>query len=183
MSRELTAGMVAEVTASKLRPVIFYEGEFASGTLRMWSGVGAITWNSSSWAGAGSLLTVSEMTETADVRAAGFTCTLSGVSSAIIAVALAEGRLGKPGKVWLGMMDGDGAVIADPYLAFSGRLDVPSIDDSGETTAVSISYESRLIDLQRSRERRWTHEDQQIDFPGDLGFAFVSSMPDQVLEW
>lgn len=74
-------------------------------------------------------------------------------------------------------------IVADPYLAFVGRLDVPVIDDAGASCVISMQYESRLIDLQRTRERRWTHEDQQIDFPGDLGFEYVTSLPDQVLIW
>jgi len=183
MARDLTAGMQAEVQAGTLRPVIFYEGEFASGTLRLWSGVGAISWNGQSWAGAGNLLSISSITETSDVSAVAMTVALSGNVSALIASALAEARLGKPGKVWLGARDEAGAIIADPYLAFSGRLNVPRIEDAGERCAISITYESRLIDLQRARIRRWTHEDQQIDFPGDMGFEYVSGLPDQVIEW
>src|SRR3990172_2864611 len=182
MARNLTAGMQAEVQAGTLRPVIFYEGEFASGMLRLWSGVGTISWNGQSWQGAGQLLSITGVTETSDVRAAPMTVTLSGNVSALLATALTEARLGKPGKVWLPAPGAAGAIIADPYLAFSGRLNVPKIDDAGEQCAISITYESRLIDLQRARVRRWTHEDQQIDFPGDLGFEYVSGLPDQVIE-
>jgi hypothetical protein len=175
--------MQTEVQAGTLRPVIFYEGEFASGTLRLWSGLGSISWNGQSWQGAGNLLSISAVTETADVRAAPMTVMLSGNVSALIATALAEARLGKPGKVWLGATNEAGAIIVDPYLAFSGRLNVPKIEDAGEQCAISITYESRLIDLQRARARRWSDEDQQIDFPGDLGFEYVSGLPEQVIEW
>jgi hypothetical protein len=48
---------------------------------------------------------------------------------------------------------------------------------------VSISYESRLIDLERSRESRYTNEDQQRAFPGDRGFEFVPSLQDLSLTW
>jgi len=183
MARELTAGMQAEVQAASLRPVVFYEGEFASGTLRLWSGLGTKSWNGQSWLAAGNLLGISEIAETAEIRSVAFTCSLSGNISALIAIALAEARLGKPGKVWFGTLDASGAVTADPYLAFSGRLDVPTIDDAGAACTIAIRYESRLADLQRSRERRWTHDDQQIDHPGDRFFEYQEGLVGQVLLW
>jgi hypothetical protein len=176
--------MQAEVQAPSLRPVLFYEGEFANGTLRLWSGIGTKSWNGQSWIGAGNLLGISEISETAEVRAVAFTCSLSGNVGPLIAIALAEARVGKPGKVWLGTLDASGAVTADPYLAFEGRLDVPHIEDAGAGgCTISMRYESHLADLQRARERRWTHEDQQIDYPGDRGFEYVESLVDQVLVW
>jgi hypothetical protein len=183
MARALTAGMATELAAAQLRPLLFYEGEFASGFLRLWSGIGTITWNGQSWTGAGNLIAMSPITETADVRAVPMTCTLSAVPSAILSLVIGQARQGKPGKVWFGAMDAAGAIIADPYLAFVGRLDTPTIEESGETGRVSITYENRLIALERPRTRRWTHEDQQIDFPGDIGFEYSASLQDQVLEW
>lgn len=397
MARDLTAAMQAQAVAARVRPVLFYEGEFSTGFLRLWSGLGTISWDSKTWTGAGNLLAVSEITETTEVRAVGITCQLSGMPSSLISTALAAARHGLPGKVWLGLLqpeaylslpgeagdfastpdsaalditgdidirckaagtdwspstqrelvaknttdssqfsylfrlntsgyltlywsengttlklqtsseivptsdgtikwvratldvdngaggysirfyysddgnawtqlgttktaagvtsifsgtgvvrvgargntslgpfdgkiyyaeirngiDGDpvaifdphfivgttgsmptgerwtinqsgspvaeviqqDAVIADPYLAFDGRLDVPVIDDAGDTCTIAISYESRLIDLEKARERRWTHDDQQIDFAGDLGFEYVPGLPDQVLTW
>jgi hypothetical protein len=40
-----------------------------------------------------------------------------------------------------------------------------------------------MIDLQRPRERRYTHEDQQIDHPGDMGFEYVSQLQELNLAW
>lgn len=183
MSRDLTAGAITEVDAATLRPVIFYEGVFTGGTLRLWSGLGTITWNSQTWTGAGNLLGISGIGETADLRAEGVTLSLSGMPTALIAIALAQAQLGLAGSVWLGFLTAAGAVVADPYLAFAGKLDVPSIDDDGDTCTISVSYEHQLIDLERARIRRWTNDDQQIDHPGDRGFEYVASLPDQVLEW
>jgi hypothetical protein len=56
MNRDLTPGFAAALAARDLRPVIFYEGAFASGPLRLWSGLSAIDWAGQSWSGAGALL-------------------------------------------------------------------------------------------------------------------------------
>lgn len=183
MSRDLTGAVAAELAAATLRPVLFYEGEFSGGTLRLWTGVATISWNSQSWTGAGNLLGVSEIAETSGIQANGVTVSLSGMNTAVIAAALDQAQQGLTGRVWLGVMDAAGAVIADPFLAFEGRLDVPEISDNGDSCTVAISYESRLIDLERPRERRITHEDQQIDYPGDLGRQYVAELQDKALLW
>ncbi len=74
-------------------------------------------------------------------------------------------------------------LVDDPYLLKRGQLDVAVIDDTGESCKISVSYEDRLVDLQRPRERRYTHEDQQIDYPGDKGFEFVPTLQDMQLQW
>lgn len=74
-------------------------------------------------------------------------------------------------------------MIDDPILMFEGKLDVPSIQEGGDTSTITLSYESRLIDLQRSRESRYTNEDQQRAFAGDLGCEFVASLQEKQITW
>ncbi len=183
MSRDLSASMLAAIAAGTVRPVVFYEGEYESGTVRLWTGIGPITWDSQTWTGAGNLLSIASIGEVSDITAVGFSVSLTGLSSALLSLNLSEARQGLPGRVWLGMLDSAGAVIADPFAAFSGRLDVPEIADDGDRATISVKYESRLIDLDKTRERRYTHEDQQIDYPGDQGFAFVAGMQDKQIVW
>ena len=71
----------------------------------------------------------------------------------------------------------------DPVQAFSGRLDVPEIKDDADTCTITISYESRLIDLTVARTWRYTHESQQVLFPGDLGFEYVTTIQDREITW
>lgn len=183
MSRDLTAGALTEIAAAKLQPVLFFEGVFATDTLRLWSGVGDKSWNSLTWLGAGQLLGISEIGETADIRAESVRLSLSGMPSSLISLVHTQARHGKSGKVWIGFLDANDAVIADPYLAFSGRLDVPDIEDTGETCTISIAYENRLIDLQRARLFRWDDETQQHFYSGDRGFEYVAALQDQALVW
>lgn len=188
-ARDLTAGMLAEITAVLLRPVIFFEGEFhATGSpsaqfLRLWSGVGELTWDSKVWTGGGNLLHISPLEDSTRIEALGFTVTLSGLPSDKISLALQSIRQGKPGKLWLGCLDASDAVVADPYLIQQGRFDIVVIDDNGETCTIMGQYESRLVDLLKPRIRRYTHEDQQIDHPGDNGFRHVAGLQDAVLIW
>jgi hypothetical protein len=182
MARDLTAGVITQLQAASVEVGVLFEGEFASGWVRLWSGVGTLSWDGKSWSGVGTLLGISGIDETNEIRASGLTVSLSGVPSDLLSAALGDARSGKTGRVYLAFFSG-GSIVADPILQFEGRLDVPAIEDGPETATISISYESELIDLERARERRYTPEDQAIDFPGDLGFDYVAALQDAQITW
>ena len=183
MARDLTSAMVDAVTGQVVRPILFFEGEFASGTLRMFSGIGSITWDSKTWTGGGDMIGVSAISETAKVEARGVTVSLNGFDSAHVSLALQDLRQGKTGKIWLGFLDDSDAIIADPKLAFTGRLDTAQLDDSGDTTSIAVTYESRLIDLRRPRTRRYTDADQRQRNAADGSMRFVESLIDAEIIW
>lgn len=183
MSRSMTVAMAEALAAEVARPVLFFEGAFATGTVRLWTGTDATVWAGQTWAGLGTLVGVSNVEEGEAIEARSVTVTLSGVPSGLVSAALGEARQGLPGKVWLGLLDEDGALIPDPVPMFAGRLDVPSISDGQDTCVISISYESRLIDLNRPREVRYTHEMQQQLHPGDRGLEYVTSIQDRKITW
>lgn len=186
-TRDFTAGMDTAVQAAVVYPAILYEGEFESGGvpayLRLWSGVGSLSYDGDTYTGGGSLLGISEIAERSGIEAVGFSVTVSGMDSAAISIALQSIRQGKPGSLWLGCLDATGALIADPYLLQRGKFDIAVIDRTGPTCTITANYESQLIDLFRPRERRYTHEDQQLDYAGDLGFEYVPSLQDAQLVW
>ena len=182
MARDLTASVITQLQSASVEVGILFEGEFASGWVRLWSGIGSLSWDGKTWTGTGNLLGISGIDETAEVRASGMTVSLSGVPSDLLSAALGDARSGRIGRVYLAFFSG-GSIVADPILQFEGRLDVPAIEDGPETATISISYESELIDLERARERRYTPEDQAIDFPGDLGFDYVASLQDAQITW
>ena len=182
MARDLTAGVITQLQAASVEVGVLFEGEFASGWVRLWSGVGTLSWDSRSWSGVGTLLGISGIDETNEIRASGLTVSLSGVPSDLLSAALGDARSGKTGRVYLAFFS-SGSIVADPILQFEGRLDVPAIEDGPDTATISISYESELIDLERARERRYTPEDQAIDFPGDLGFDYVAALQDAQITW
>jgi hypothetical protein len=183
MAREMSAMIASALKEGELRPILFFEGEFASGWVRIWSGLGDITWTGRTWTGVGNLLGLGAIEETQQVVAGGTTVSLSGVPLEMVALAIDEARQGKPGRVWLGLLTDAREIIADPVQAFTGRLDVPEIADTGESCTVTISYENRLIDLGTPRNWRYTHESQQALAPGDQGFAFVTTIQDKEITW
>lgn len=184
MPRDITAAMLTQLNASQVKLAIFVEIFFTSGALNLWSGIGDKTWDSKTWTGTGSLLSITPAAETSSIRANGAVITLNGVDPALISVALQEGRQGRPVNCWLGFLDlSTEAVIVDPATFFKGRLDVMAIDDGAETATIAVHAESRLIDLERPSNRRYTLEDQQRDYPNDLGFEYINDIQEWQGSW
>jgi hypothetical protein len=169
----MTDAMAAQVGAAQLYPILLARVVCVSGDVLVWSGLGDLTWAGKTWLGVGTLGGVSGVAETTETAAKGVTLSLSGIPSDMIETALAETRQGLPAEVWFGCLDAEGALIGDPFLLFRGLTDVPTIEEGAETCTISITAESRLIDLERARTRRYTPEDQHLDYPGDKGFDFV----------
>ena len=173
----------AAASAEDVRPALFVEAQFQSGTSRLWTGYGEITWGGHVWTGGGHLLGISAMEQTAEVKARGAVLSLSGIPLDLISLALTEARQGDVGRVYLGFFDTNWQLVADTDHIFAGLLDVPQIEESGESATVTITYESQLIDLQRPREWRYTHESQQALHPGDRGFEYVTKIQDVDIKW
>jgi hypothetical protein len=158
------------------------EFDFASGTVRFWTGYGQQTWNGVVWTGSGNFGGVSPIDETTTIGAATLSFTLSGVPSDIIALALGDAYRGKPCKLWLAAVN-DSGVIQGAYQIFGGRMDIMKIADSGTTCTITLNAENQLIDLGRARDVRYTDEEQQRLFPGDRGLEYVAKLSEQLIYW
>lgn len=184
MSRNLTTSLGNALQADRVQPILLAKINTTGGDVRVWSGIGDITFNSEIYTGIGTFGGVSEVEENTDLGAAGVTFSLSGIPSEMISIALFQVEHNRPATVWLGALDlTTGALIADPYQLFTGFTDVPSIEESGESSMITLTAENKLIDLDRPRTRRYTSEDQKIDDPTDKGFDFVPSLQDTQVTW
>ena len=183
MSRSLTTGMQSAVIADLVRPITLVQCAFDSGNLNLWSGIGELTVDSVDYVGAGSLLSIGEIAETSELSANGITVTLSGVTSPLLSKARDEDYQGRELKVLLGAMDASNGVITSPVVIFSGFMDTMVINDSSETATIQVAVENRLIEFERTRVRRYTAEDQKIDYPNDKGHEFVAEMAEKEIVW
>lgn len=183
MSRGLTTAYKSAAAAGNVTPALLAHFDFSGGIVRLWSGSGDLSWGGNTYTGLGDLTQVEPVQETNEVRANGLNFRLNGIPSAMVARILAENYRGRACKLWLALFNTSGAIIADPLLLFSGRMDQCLVEDSGTTASITVSAESRLVDLQRSRERRYTDEDQQSLFSGDLGLEFVAGLQDREILW
>lgn len=183
MARDLETAYDAAVDDATVRIAYLAQLEFPSGTIRVWTGVGNLSWDSQTWTGVGTLGGISDISEAKGTEAPGVTLQLSGIPSEMLALALDDAYQGYPAKIYQAMFDAAMAVIVDPVLVFSGRMDVMQITDAGQTGTIDLTCESHSIDLDRKRVLRYTHEEQQRLFAGDLGLEFVAAMQDKPIYW
>lgn len=180
-ARAMTTAALNALTAKEVHPVLFLEGEFATGVVNIWTGYGTITWDGKDWQGGGTFIGLSPIEETSDLVAKGFSVSLSGVPPEFVAVAIDEARQGLPGAVWLGFFDDAMNLIVDPFVIAEGFLDVPSIEDTETSCVIQITYENDLIAMKQSNEMRYTHQSQRILFPDDKAFEYVAAIQSKVL--
>ncbi len=182
MSRNLTTALNNEFTSQDMAPFMAVDLGFDGGSLLTWTGYGNITFGGNTYLGSGDILSIGGITESSEVKANGIQINLSGIPSELISSALNESYQGRSAKVFLGVIN-NGVVVNDPYMIFKGSMDTMSISDSGDSANIALSAESRLIDLDRARERRFTSEDQKIDFPNDKGLEFITSLQEKAIVW
>jgi hypothetical protein len=183
MSRGLSAPMLAAIAAGTIYPVLFAEFDFVGGTVYFFSGDGSMSWNGHTWIGAGKFISYDRITERTDVVASAITFTLNGLSSDVVAAALGSRSRGRLCKVWKGLFNSAGTLLADPVQIFGGRMNQPTISDNGVSGSVSITSESVLVDLNRARNIRYTDEAQKQLYPGDTGLAYVSGLQLATIAW
>lgn len=183
MARDITSALNDEFQAASLSPFLAFNLDFESDPVLAWTGTGTITINSQDYIGTGTFIGIDAIQETANVQANGASISISGVPSDLVAVALTESYQGRDATIFLGALDSSGNVVANPYAIFKGFIDIMSITETGDLTTINLTAENRLISLEEAKVRRYTSEDQKIDYPDDLGFDFVAGLQDKELVW
>jgi len=178
MSRDLTPTTLAAIDDDVVYPFFAVELMFDSEVLRMWTGQGTFNDGVNDWVGAGNLLAISDIEETAEMSVRGATLTLSGVPSEILSLALSEPYQGRVCNIYFGI---SGENIFNQL--FSGYMDQMNIEDGPETSTIELKVENRLIDLERARVARFTSAYQKSVYSGDKGLEFLEDMQDKPLTW
>ncbi len=179
MARNLTNGMVTHFTSENTRPILLIKGEFDSGNLNLWTGLGELFWNGEVYNGSGEILKISKIEETTELKATGVTFTLSGVEPDLISLALNEPYQGRAASLYIAAVDESGILVPDPFLMFEAEMDVMNISDDVDDPVITLSVENILVSLRRVIKRFWTKEDQALEFPDDQAFDLIPSLQEK----
>jgi len=188
------------------RKTVFAGSVVQAGPLYLWTGLGDLVVGSTTYSGTGNMLQISEVTETADLRAAGATITLSGVPSETVSLALQEPYHGRECRIKFGILDanqnktlnedGEAILLEDTsdidnsagavsllIDLFTGYMDVMDITEDPETCVIALKVENKLIDLQTRKTRRYTSEYQKNLFPNDNAFDYLNDLQTKRMTW
>jgi len=171
--RDLPANFAALLDAQVVAPAFFLHLDWPTGPVYWVTAYGAINWDGKWWQPTGEFCQISEIGESNDARANGVQLTLSGIPSAQIVNAFRNDFQGAKAQIYIGFLNEQGGLITAPLRIFEGQIDSTAFEDSGETSTITVALEKELID-RRDEVRRYTHEDQQLDHPGDLYFEYTT---------
>lgn len=183
MARDLSPALLTALGQTVIRPAYLVDLDTTAGHARAWAGIGSLFWGGSpanEFLGVGELGSISVIPETRDIRAVGIIIRLSGIPASMVSLALNEAQPGLDLLVYIGMFTDAGVLIVDPYLSWSGMSDSVTMVEGAATSTIQIAGENELARLQHANESRYTHDDQQIRFPGDMGFEFQEQLNDGV---
>jgi hypothetical protein len=178
MSRTVPAAILSALQGASVEPFYAVEAQFTGGTVRLWTGYGDRQIEGNTYTGAGSLLSISGLDEVADLSAKSITVTLSGIDQTVLSLALAEPYQRRKLRVLFGVVGNSASVEL-----FSGQMNTMTIEDSGETSTVTILVDSKLVELERASNRRYTSESQKSRHAGDTFFDYVAKLQDRQLVW
>ena len=184
MSRGFPTAVADALSAGHVVLVTFAKLEFPSGTIYVHNSIGTYTWGGQDWLGTGDFGEISQIEEGADVSPYKITLTLSGLDATISGAALNEDYYMHPVSVYLGALDADDVLIADPTVVWEGAMDQMSITvgaDGGD--AIQLTAESELARFDKSSMKKYTHSQQQNDHSGDLFFEFMADIEDVKIRW
>lgn len=179
----MSRGVSSEFLNEIVRPAYFVELQFKTATTYNWDGVGPISTLSQTWQGLGDLISISNIKETADLKATEIEISLDGVDPDYVSIAHTEEYQGRRGIVYIGALDESGDLVVAPKRIFSGLMDVIVDEDAGETSTLTLSIVSRFIDNLRQKPLRYTDQAQKSLFPADKSLEFVAALPGKSIFW
>ena len=187
MPRSMSSTILTALQSQSVYPALFISLTFSNSVANLWTGSGNITWNSTTWSGAGQIMSLEPVEDGYTVEARGTAVRLSGLNATLLSDCLNDIQLGLPVLIYLGLFSSypftSGSLIASPILIWSGRVDQTTIDLDGETATLTINCETRLLDMNIPSSFRLTLQDLNAQYPGDLGTSFVDAISELTIGW
>ena len=178
MSRTVPADLLTALSQSEVHPFYAVEMDFDTAPLRFWTGYGDKTIFTNTYTGTGSLLSISGLEEANDLSAKGVTLQLSGVPTEIVSLALQEPYQRRDCKIYFGTTD-----TSAPIEVFSGLMDKMTIEDSGDSSVIQLTVESKLLRLNKASNWRYTQESHKSRHSGDTFFSYVTDLQNKDIIW
>jgi hypothetical protein len=150
--------------------------------VRVWTGIGTLRYDGQDWTGLGVLGRVRGASESSSLSIKQVTFELSGVPPESTQFLSARVR-NREAQVWLAVVD-HGKVYIEPHLVIWAKMDYQrlKVDDSG-LARIEIIANVGFWNIERATNRTWTHEEQQSDYPGDVGLSLLPELTDKESNW
>ncbi len=177
------------VLAQIVRPIMFARMAFSSGVQRLHTEIGPRTavhpiFGSEVYTGIGDFGgIVSDIKESISVAPESIKLAITGVKSSFINIALDDDYYRRDIELMFGFDDENGVLLDDPVILWSGFMDKVDINLGEGIGALTLTCESRATNLKGASDLRFTDEDLQAAFTGDLAGEYIFRMADLQIKW
>jgi hypothetical protein len=178
MTRTVPSALLTALSQPEVYPFYAVEMMFDSAPVRFWTGYGDRAIGADTYLGAGTLMGISGLEEVNDLSAKNINLTLSGVPQSLVSLALQEPYQRRACKVYFGTTD-----TTTPIEVFSGLMNTMSIEDSGSSSVITLTVESKLIRLDKAANWRYTEANHKSRHAGDTFFSYVADLQDKDILW
>lgn len=183
MTRGLSSAQASAMVAPHRQVMPLVELYFTSGTLMFALGPWDLTTQSGTYIHTGALAYVKPVAENAASQE-GIEVGMSGLDTAVIAIACTEPYRGKIMRLLKGYIDpGTNLAIGEPVPWFIGRMTTMTITEDNTQASVAIQAEHYELELTRPSPIRWNDADQQRLHPGDLGCQYAAATAEKIVIW
>ena len=147
------------------------------------TGQGDLVIGGETYLGAGSLLAISDIEDSRELKSAGVTFSISGMDTEVLGYALNENYQNRPISLYMAFVSG-GTDDVDGYLTlYKGRMINIDISDDVNGSNITLQTENRLLDLRRPSNIRYTKESQEYLYAGDTSLDQVNKISQMDIQW
>jgi len=173
MTRSINAQTLSAISGDNFNLATLIHFDFST-DVRITDWARNITAIGNTWTSSGNFLDIDAVTETGELQVNNLNITLSAVEQTYVSIFLAQNYLDIPCNIYRVVLDNTDSVIGAPINIFTGLITGYSIEDSGESSSITVALASHWKDFEKENGRRTNHNSQQLHFAGDEGFEFAA---------
>ena len=182
MTRDVHSSALSAAAGEAVSAVTFVELQFSSGTLYANNSPLNIPFGGNTYLGVGKLGAIAEIEESTDTAASTMTLGLVGIDTTLVSASLNEDYKNREAIISVAFLGTQDEVLGAPAVVFRGRMDSMSVE-IGDVANIQLSIVNRLADWERTRNGRYTNEEQQKNYPGDKGLEFMVQATEKEIYW
>jgi hypothetical protein len=173
MSREIDSATITALNSDNLNLANLVQLDFDT-PIKVTDWARNVSALSTTFDSSSDLLEIDQFNESSELQVNSSTLVFSGVSQTFVALFLTNDYMDVRTRIWKAVLDNSDVVIGSPILVFDGRIASYSMEDSDNSSTVSVEVASHWKDFDLHNGRKTNNNTQQLYFPGDKGFEFAS---------
>ena len=169
MSRDIHADVITATQSEQLRPCHLGKFEFKDETLYFNTSPVDITFKNQTYYAVGNMGSVGDITETDELSTSSLDVQLNMINDDIRSYASKLEYANRPATIYRAYLDTSYNLIGEPLVLFYGAMDNVTFNERGNESVLSLTIADHLIDWARTKNGRYTGEEQKLVDSTDTG--------------